>query len=163
MVLMQQYGDEIDSVPRLLVTGRVEDRSAEVEFMTALEGENMEDRLAYLGELSPVPDDREVSYRLLRHYASSVSHQKYHGMDIVTVDGQEPGRVVGTSPFRSCCLRLSRCNPILVLASRDAGCRTAGHPIISHSPINSMEEIREGSTVFAVWCSVWRSCRNHRT
>lgn len=84
-VLMQQYGDEIDSVPRLLVTGRVEGHSAEVEFMTALEGENMEDRLAYLGELSPVPDDREVSYRLLQHYASSVSHQKYHGMDIVTV------------------------------------------------------------------------------
>lgn len=84
-VLMQQYEDEIDNVPKLLVTGRVEGQSAEVEFMTALEGENMEDRLAYLGELSPVPDDREVSYRLLQHYASSVSHQKYHGMDIVTV------------------------------------------------------------------------------
>ena len=84
-VLLQQYGDEADNTPRLRVAGRVEDRSAEVEFMTALEGENMEDRLAYLGELSPVPDDHEVSYRLLRHYASSVSHQKYHGMDIVTV------------------------------------------------------------------------------
>ena len=34
----------------------------------------------------PVPDEREVSFRLLRHYASSVRHQKYHGIDIVTVD-----------------------------------------------------------------------------
>ena len=46
----------------------------------------MEDRLAYLSELPPVPDEREVSFRLLRHYASSVRHQKYHGIDIVTVD-----------------------------------------------------------------------------
>ena len=91
-VLMQQYEDEIDNVPKLLVTGRVEGQSAEVEFMTALEGENMEDRLAYLGELSPVPDDREVSYRLLQHYATSVSHQKYHGMDIVTVMVKNQGR-----------------------------------------------------------------------
>ena len=84
-VLLQEYEDTPGQTPRLLVTGRVEGDSAEVDFMTALEGENMEDRLAYLGELSPVPDDREVSYRLLRHYASSVNHQKYHGMDIVTV------------------------------------------------------------------------------
>lgn len=61
-VLMQQYGDEIDSVPKLPVTGRVENRSTEVEFITALEGENMEDRLAYLGELAPVPDDRTTGY-----------------------------------------------------------------------------------------------------
>ena len=31
------------------------------------------------------PDSREISFRLLRHYASSVRHQKYHGVDIVTV------------------------------------------------------------------------------
>ena len=53
--------------------------------MTSLEGENVEDHLAYLSELPPVPDEREVSFRLLLHYASSVSHQKYHGVDIVTV------------------------------------------------------------------------------
>ena len=53
--------------------------------MTSLEGEKVEDHLAYLSELPPVPDEREVSFRLLLHYASSVSHQKYHGMDIVTV------------------------------------------------------------------------------
>ena len=63
----------------------MEGRSAEVDFVTAMEGENLEDRLAYLSELPPVPDEREVSFRLLRHYASSVRHQKYHGVDIVTV------------------------------------------------------------------------------
>ena len=31
------------------------------------------------------PDEREISFRLLRHYASLVRHQKYHGLDIVTV------------------------------------------------------------------------------
>ena len=63
----------------------MEGRSAEVEFVTAIEGENLEDRLAYLSDLPSIPDEREVSFRLLRHYASSVRHQKYHGVDIVTV------------------------------------------------------------------------------
>ena len=49
------------------------------------EGENLEDRLSYLGEPPDIPDSREISFRLLRHYASSVRHQKYHGVDIVTV------------------------------------------------------------------------------
>ncbi len=71
---------------RLAVTARLDGRSAELEFVTALEGENMEDRLAYLSELPPVPDEREVSFRLLLHYASTVRHQKYHGVDVVTVN-----------------------------------------------------------------------------
>ena len=71
---------------RLAVTARLDGRSAELEFVTALEGENMEDRLAYLSELPPVPDEREVSFRLLLHYASKVRHQKYHGVDVVTVN-----------------------------------------------------------------------------
>ena len=46
----------------------------------------LEDRLSYLGETPDIPDSREISFRLLRHYASSVRHQKYHGVDIVTVN-----------------------------------------------------------------------------
>ena len=53
--------------------------------MSATEGENLEDRLAYMGEAPEISDGREISFRLLRHYASSVRHQKYHGVDIVTV------------------------------------------------------------------------------
>ena len=70
---------------RLVVTARTEGGSAELEFVSASEGENLEDRLAYMGEAPEIPDGREISFRLLRHYASSVRHQKYHGVDIVTV------------------------------------------------------------------------------
>ena len=70
---------------RLIVTARHEAGGAELEFVSAGEGENLEDRLSYLGEAPDIPDGREISFRLLRHYASSVRHQKYHGVDIVTV------------------------------------------------------------------------------
>ena len=56
-----------------------------MEFITALDGQNLEDRLAYLSELPPVPDEGEFSYRLLRHYATSVRHQKYHDMDVIAI------------------------------------------------------------------------------
>ena len=47
-------------------------------------------RLAYLGEAPDVPGTREISFRRLRHYASSVRHQKYHGVDIVMVHVDGP-------------------------------------------------------------------------
>ena len=53
--------------------------------MSTVGEENLEDRLAYVGESVEIADTREISFRLLRHYASSLRHQKYHGMDIVTV------------------------------------------------------------------------------
>ena len=59
---------------------------AQLEFVTLTEGVNIEDQLAYLSELPPIPDEDEISLRLLRHHASSVQHQKYHGIDIVTVE-----------------------------------------------------------------------------
>ena len=75
---------------RLVVTARPNGRGAELEFVSAAEGENLEDRLSYLGETPDIPDEREISFRLLRHYASSVRHQKYHGVDIVAVDVDGP-------------------------------------------------------------------------
>ena len=57
----------------------------ELEFLAALSDENLEDRLAYMNRPSEVPEENEISFRLLRHYASSVRHRKYHGLDIVTV------------------------------------------------------------------------------
>ena len=71
---------------RLIVIARPDGRGAELEFISASGGENLEDRLAYLGETPDISDGREMSFRLLRHYASSVRHQKYHGVDIVTVN-----------------------------------------------------------------------------
>ena len=74
-----------DATRRLTIDARREGNTVELEFVSALEGENVEDRLTYLSALPPVPDDGEVSFRLLRHYASSVRHQKYHGLDVVMV------------------------------------------------------------------------------
>ncbi|MYC33772.1 MAG: hypothetical protein F4X64_11430 [Chloroflexi bacterium] len=87
VVILRQEEDEVTTGQprRLVVSARAEGNGAEMEFVTALEGDNMEDRLTYLSDLAPIPDENEVSFRLLRYYASSVRHQKYHGVDIITV------------------------------------------------------------------------------
>ena len=71
--------------PRLIVAARPAAEAVELEFLAVFDEENLEDRLAYLNEQTETFDERELSFRLLRHYASSVRHQKYHGLDIVTV------------------------------------------------------------------------------
>ena len=85
ILLQEQAGAADGASRRLAATARLDGKQAEVEFMTFLEGENLEDRLSHLSDLPPVPDEHEVSFRLLWHYASDVRHQKYHGLDIVTV------------------------------------------------------------------------------
>ena len=87
VAILRQEEDEVTSGQprRLSVSARADGANAELEFATALEGENMEDRMSYLDELPAIPDENEVSFRLLRHYASAVRHQKYHGIDIITV------------------------------------------------------------------------------
>ncbi len=76
-----------DAPRRLAVTARpVGGGDAELEFMSSSGGENLEDSLAYLEETPDATGEREISFRLLRHYAYSVRHQKYHGVDIVTVN-----------------------------------------------------------------------------
>ena len=70
---------------QLVATARRVGREAEVEFLSAAGGDNLEDRLAYLGETPDVTDEREVSFRLLRHLSTSVSHQKYHDVEVVAV------------------------------------------------------------------------------
>ncbi|WP_420442840.1 uracil-xanthine permease family protein [Candidatus Poriferisodalis sp.] len=77
------------AVPRLIVIARPADAVVELEFMAVLDDENLEDRLAYLGEEAEAApgsvDASAMTLRLLRHYTSSVQHQKYHGLDVVTV------------------------------------------------------------------------------
>ena len=77
---------ELASGRRLVVTARSVSGGAELEFVSATEEENLEDRLAYMGENPEVSDGRDISFRLLRHLSSSVKHQKYHGVDIVAVN-----------------------------------------------------------------------------
>ena len=74
-----------EEAPRLMVEARPGDRAMELEFLAAFDQENLEDRLAYLDEEAETENDGDLSLRLLRHYASSVRHQKYHGLDVVTV------------------------------------------------------------------------------
>jgi len=71
---------------RLLVIVRGSRKAAELEFVAAPGEENLEDRMVLLAERGGgAPVEREISLRLLRHYASSVHHQQYHDTDIVTV------------------------------------------------------------------------------
>ena len=70
---------------RLLLIARGSRAAAELEFIAAPGGENLEDRMVLLAERSGAPAEHEVSLRLLRHYASSVRHQQYHDTDVVTV------------------------------------------------------------------------------
>ncbi len=74
-----------ENPPRLIITARPEEAEVELEFVTVSDDANIEDRLAYLGEETETIDQSDIALRLLRHYASSVRHQKYHGVDIVTV------------------------------------------------------------------------------
>lgn len=68
--------------------------AVELEFLATFDEENLQDRLAYLSEESQGAAGAEegaIPLRLLRHYASSVRHQKFHGLDVVTVQVTERG------------------------------------------------------------------------
>ena len=78
---------------RLLLVAHKQDGGAVLEFVSATGHENLQDRIALLDPRSAeVPDERETSLRLLRHIASSVRHEQYHGTEIVTVRVDRPQR-----------------------------------------------------------------------
>jgi len=71
---------------------------AVLEFAIAPRGENIQDRLTLLGDRGDeTPVEHEVSLRLLRHHASSVRHQQYHDVDIVTVRVNAPAAAASRS------------------------------------------------------------------
>ena len=84
-LLSQDGGSEEDAKKRLIIAARRADAAIEMEFVVTTEGGNLEDKLAYLNEQPELQDEGEISFRLLRHYASSVKHHKYHDIDIITV------------------------------------------------------------------------------
>ena len=84
-ILTQQAEDDAANGRHLILTARPTEGAVELEFLATAAGENLEDRLAYLSEQPEIIDEREISFRLLRHYASSVRHQKYHDLDIIAV------------------------------------------------------------------------------
>ena len=85
--LMPSSGSEgADRAPWLRVSARPGARVIELELVASVIGrENLQDRLAYLEEQPAVADPGELSFRLLRHYASGVQHRQYYGIDVVTI------------------------------------------------------------------------------
>ena len=76
---------------RLLLVARKEDGGAVLEFIASAGRENLQDRITLLdAQSAEVPDEREISLRLLRHLASSVRHEQYHDTEIVTVRVEAP-------------------------------------------------------------------------
>ena len=95
--LLSLIGQEEDGEPRgrrrLLLVAHKQDGGAVLEFVASTGHENLQDRIALLDPRSAeVPDERETSLRLLRHIASSVRHEQYHGTEIVTVRVDGPQR-----------------------------------------------------------------------
>ncbi len=90
--LLAQEDDAEESVsPRLNITARPQGAIVELEFVATTRQENIEDQLAFLAEEVAVPSVDDLSLRLLRFHASAVRHQKYHGVDIVTVQVEGSG------------------------------------------------------------------------
>ena len=88
IMLTDEVGNANEGKKRLIIAARLVEDTAELEFLSASDEENLEDRLSYLSEQPETVDEREISFRLLRFYASSVQHRKYHNVDIVAVEVQ---------------------------------------------------------------------------
>lgn len=84
-VLSSAHSDQTPDSTRLIIMARAENGDAELEFTTVSDETNIEDRLAYLEDEPETVDPSDISFRLLRHYASSVRHQKYQNVDILTI------------------------------------------------------------------------------
>ena len=91
VLTMLDAGAAGDAGRTLRVTASKQDGRAVLEFVAAARGENIEDRLAVLDEpAADRPVERDVSLRLLQHYAASVLHQQYHELEIITVHVNPP-------------------------------------------------------------------------
>lgn len=86
-LLEEEQEGSAEQKRRLVATIRPDRGSAELEIVVAsddaIQG-NIENRMAYLGQDQALEDEQELSVRILRHYASSVHHRKYYGIDIVS-------------------------------------------------------------------------------
>ena len=87
--LEEDDDEEAELVKRTVVaTVQPEEESAELEFVVFTDDTvtgNIEDQMAYLNEDTAVEEAQEFSMRILQHYAASVRHRKYHGIDVVAV------------------------------------------------------------------------------
>ena len=84
---IQSWEDDADSSdhPRLIINARPQATMVELEFVATTRQENVEDLLAYQTDEVALPSADDLSLRLLRFHSAGVRHQKFHGLDIVTV------------------------------------------------------------------------------
>ena len=86
-LLKEQSESPAEQKRGLIANIRPDGNSAELEIVVAsadaIEG-NIENRIAYLGQDQALEDEQQMSFRILRHYASSVHHRKYYGIDIIS-------------------------------------------------------------------------------
>ena len=93
LLQLKDEGEEAARPRRLRLVAHRDDAGAVLEFTTVPRGDNIQDRLAMLGRTGDEASlEHEVSLRLLRHLSSSVRHQQYHDVDIVTVHVTLPAR-----------------------------------------------------------------------
>ena len=83
----EESNDPVEQERRLVATIRPDSGSAEMEFVVAsgdaAQG-NIEDRMAYLGQDQDLEEEEQLSLRILNHYATSVHHRKYYGIEIIS-------------------------------------------------------------------------------
>ncbi len=85
--------EKADQGRNLLLIARSDGNAADLEFIATTDATNIEDQLAMLSEAATsVPVETETPLRLLRHYASSIRHQQYHDIDILTIRVDAVGR-----------------------------------------------------------------------
>ena len=86
--LLRQEQDEHAPVAegrRLRVVARNLHEGALLEFTAATHAGNLENEMSVLADSPDPANERDLSLALLRHHASSVKHQQYHNVDILTV------------------------------------------------------------------------------
>ena len=84
-LLTQEEDAEDKNRPRLILVARPQGEMVELEFVATTRQENIEDQLTFLTDEAAVPTVDDLSLRLLQHHASAIRHQKFHGVDIITV------------------------------------------------------------------------------
>lgn len=83
--LIRQESDATTAARGLRVVAQNDRTGATLEFTAATKGANLENEIVALGERPDPTSERDLSLRLLRFHASSVSHRQYRNVDILTV------------------------------------------------------------------------------
>lgn len=84
-LLSRQGDDDGSQSSRLIVAARPQADMVELEMVSTSRTENIEDQVALLTYDDAVPTVENLSLRLLRFHSSALRHQKFHGIEIITV------------------------------------------------------------------------------